>query len=267
MIRLQVFLARAGVASRRACEDLIREGAVTVNGQRVVELGTKVDPETDHVKVRGKRIKGAATLTHLLLNKPPGVLSTAKDPEGRPTVMDLVRVPGRVYPVGRLDFQSEGLMLVTNDGVLARSLLDPRRGVPRVYHVKIRGQLDEKGLKRLGQGIRLSGDRCRPLEVSEISRRDRSSWIRVVAKEGKKHLVRDALAAVGHQVSRLRRVSLGPLELGSLKPGASRSLTEAELKAVRELTKGEPPPPPGWARQQARRARFQRKAGGRSRAE
>ena len=152
-LRLQVFLARAGVASRRGGEELIRGGAVTVNGEIVTKLGTRVDPERDHVKVNGRLVHGPERKVWVMLNKPRGVVSTASDPEGRPTVLDLVRVKGaRLFPVGRLDLQSEGLILLTNDGQMAQTLLHPRFEVPRTYQAKIRGHLDETARKRLRDG-------------------------------------------------------------------------------------------------------------------
>lgn len=238
-VRLHVFLARAGVASRRACEELIRSGHVTVNGELVTRLGTRVDPEADHVKCRGRLIRGGNPRRHVLLNKPRGVVSTASDPEGRPTVVDLVPGRGsRLYPVGRLDLQSEGLILLTNDGELAEALIHPRSGVPRTYHAKIRGRLDARARERLGRGLRLEGRQTRPLRVRTLKVTDGASWIEVTVTEGRRHLVRDALASVGHPVVRLRRVALGPLRLGDLAPGAFRPLDERELSALRRLARG-----------------------------
>ena len=248
-LRLQVFLARAGVASRRGGEDLIRGGAVTVNGELVTKLGTRIDPERDHVKVHGRLVRGAERKVHLVLNKPRGVVSTAADPEGRPTVIDLVRVKGaRLYPVGRLDLQSEGLMLLTNDGELAQRLLHPRFEVPRTYQAKIRGHLDEKARKRLKAGIVLEGRRTRPLEARTIRRLENASWVEVTVHEGRQHLVRDALDAVGHPVVKLKRVAFGPLRLGRLPAGKSRPLREEELAALQELAGEKAPSKPARKR-------------------
>ena len=235
-LRLQVFLARAGVASRRAAEELIREGLVSVNGHVVTRLGTRVEPEHDHVKVRGKLVRGREPTLVLMLNKPRGVVSTASDPEGRQTVLDLVRSRGlRLFPVGRLDLQSEGLLLLTNDGELAQSLLHPSSEVPRVYRAKVRGSLDDKTRRRLGAGPVVEGKRFRPIRVRVIEEREGSSWLELEVREGRKHLIRDALAALGHPVVKLRRVALGPLRLGKLALGESRPLDERELHALRRL--------------------------------
>jgi pseudouridine synthase len=240
-LRLQVFLARAGIASRRAAEELIRNGVVTVNGELVTGLGTKIDPAADTVKVRGKMVKTQSRSAHYMLNKPRGVVSTASDPEGRETVLDLVKVKGiRLFPVGRLDLQSEGLILLTNDGDLAQRLLHPKFEVPRSYHAKIRGHLDAKALKRLREGVMLDGKRTQPLTVRPIRSLPNASWVDVTVKEGRQHLVRDALDAVGHPVVKLKRVSFGPLKLGRLALGESRPLKDAEVEALRGVAEGAP---------------------------
>lgn len=243
-LRLQVFLARAGVASRRAAEELIRQGLVSVNGEVVVELGTRVVPERDHVRLEGRLVRRQEAKVHLLLNKPRGVVSTASDPQGRETVVDLVRVRGvRLYPVGRLDLQSEGLMLLTNDGELAEKLLHPRFEVPRTYLAKIRGHLDEKLRRRLAAGILLEGRKTGPLRVRPTKTLENASWVEVVVHEGRQHLVRDALAEVGHPVVKLKRIAFGPLRLGRLASGASRPLTPDELEALAKLVSGGPKRP------------------------
>lgn len=256
-LRLQVFLARAGVASRRGGEELIRQGAVTVNGELVTRLGSRVDPDRDHVKVNGRLVKGPERKVWLMLHKPRGVVSTASDPEGRPTVLDLVRVKGaRLFPVGRLDLQSEGLLLLTNDGEAAQTLLHPRFEVPRTYQAKIRGHLDEAARKRLKAGVVLEGKRTQPLEARGVRKLENASWVEVTVHEGRQHLVRDALAAVGHAVVKLKRTAFGPLKLGRLPAGKSRALSDEELAALRELA-GQGPP--GRRKRSTRKRGSQRK--------
>lgn len=233
-VRLQVHLARSGVGSRRACEDLIREGRVRVNGKVVTVLGTKVDPATDRVTVGRRVVRPATTLRHVLLNKPRGVVCTAADPEGRPTVLDLVRgYRELLHPVGRLDLQTTGLLLLTNDGELTEALTHPRSEIPRLYRAKVRGTPDERAVRRLGRGLRLGGRPAAPVEVRVGRTTGNASWIEVIVREGRKHLVRDALAAVGHPVVKLHRVGLGPLRLRNLRLGEHRELTAAEVARLR----------------------------------
>ena len=236
-VRLQVVLARAGCGSRRACEELIRLGVVTVNGDVVTELGTKVEPD-DRISVRGKPAGAAQELRTFALNKPREVISTASDPQGRRTVLDFVRtVKERLYPVGRLDYHSEGLILLTNDGELAELLLHPRHGVPRVYLARIKGDIGQEAIDRLASGIRLDGKPTGSIRIRSIQKRgtksEGNSWVEVTVTEGRYHLVREALLRVGHPVSRLRRVSFGPLLLGRLPVGAVRELSPVELRQLR----------------------------------
>lgn len=234
MLRLQKLLAERGVASRRAAEQLIRQGRVTVNGRAVTRPGTLVDPVADAVKVDGRRLPARpASRTYLMLNKPRGVVTTVRDPRGRPTVIDLLRgVKARVFPVGRLDFHSEGLLLLTDDGDLARNLTHPGRGVPRTYRVKVRGQPAPESLRRLARGIVLEGKKTLPARL-RVARPGRNAWIEVTVVEGRKHHVRRMLAAVGHPVMRLRRTAFGGVTLGSLPAGRFRRLSAAELSRLR----------------------------------
>ncbi len=239
--RLQKVLAQAGVASRRACEELIRQGRVQVNGQMVTELGTKVDPNRDEISVDGTPISGPAKKVYLLLNKPPGYISTVHDPWGRPTVLDLIPHRGRLYPVGRLDAESEGLLLLTNDGELTHRLTHPRYGHEKEYLVLVKGHPTEAVLSRLRRGVNLEEGRTAPAEVSRVSRKEGleippdTTWLRMVLHEGRKRQIRRMCAAVGHPVRRLIRVRLGPLRLGALKPGQWRPLTERELDELTAL--------------------------------
>jgi len=228
--RLQKVLAHAGVASRRAAERLITEGRVSVNGTVVTELGTKVDPAKDAVKVDGKRIAAPPSgRTYLALHKPRGVVTTLRDPEGRPTVKDFLRgIKARVYPVGRLDYDSEGLLIVTDDGALARDLMHPSRGVEKTYLAKVKGQPEPEVILRLTRGLPLDGRRTGPARV-RIVRRGDNAWIEITIGEGRNRQVRRMFQAVGHPVLRLRRLGYGGVVLGRLPVGHLRPLTEAEV--------------------------------------
>ncbi len=232
---MQKIIARAGLVSRREAEALIREGRVTVNGQ-VIELGAKADPFKDSIKVDGKRLKLDRRLRYVLLYKPQGVVTTAEDPEGRTTVVDLVRskVHERVFPVGRLDYHSEGLLLLTNDGELAYRLAHPRYGVLREYLVKVKGVPDDKDVTKLKKGTVIEGKRVVPKEVALVRTTPKglNSWWRVVVGEGKTHEVREFFLRVGHPVQRLIRVAVGPLRDDKLKAGAFRDLTPQEVDAL-----------------------------------
>ena len=241
-------MAKAGVASRREAEKLVMAGRVTVNGRVVDALGFKADPLKDHIKVDGKRIAGFQPKVTLLLNKPRGYLSTVKDPQGRPTVMDLLKnVKGRLYPVGRLDFDAEGLLLLTNDGELANALTHPRYLIPRTYLVKIAGVPDEKKLARLARGVMLEDGRAKVASVHILRQREKNSWIHFVVTEGRNRLVKRMFEAIGHSVLKLKRVQFGPIQLGDLPFGQFRHLTPQEMEKIKKLkTKSsEPPLPPG----------------------
>lgn len=240
MERLHKFLASAGVCSRRAAERLIEEGRVQVNGQVVTRLGSVVDAERDAVQLDGKRIRPPREMVYVLLNKPRGYVTTLSDPEGRPTVADLVRgLPGRIFPVGRLDFHSEGLLLLTNDGELAHRLTHPRKAVPKTYLVKVKGQPDRASLRRLSDGIDLDGRRTQPA-VLRMDKPGANSWLEVTVVEGRKHLVRRLLDSIGHPVLKLRRTRLGGVRLGALGTGHWRHLLAAEVERLREASTGRP---------------------------
>ena len=232
--RLQKTLAHAGIASRRASERLIAEGRVTVNGRVVTDLGTKVDPSEDAIKVDGRRVAAApARKTYVALHKPRGVVTTMSDPEGRPTVASLIRgIRTRIYPVGRLDYDSEGLLLLTDDGDLARDLMHPRSGVEKRYVAKVRGRPDPEALRRLARGVPLDGRRTGPARV-RLVRPGENAWLEIVIAEGRNRQVRRMLQAVGHPVQKLRRTAYGGVELGTLEPGAYRALTPAEIRKLR----------------------------------
>ena len=235
--RLQKVLATRGWGSRRVCEELIEAGRVTVNGE-VARLGRRVDPEVDVVQVDGAPVGVKPGLVHYLLNKPAGVVTTAKDTHGRPTVVDLVPAEPRVFPVGRLDADTEGLLLLTNDGELANRIAHPRHGVDKEYLAVVQGQLTGGALRRLREGVELDDGRTAPARVTQPE----PGVLRITIHEGRNRQVRRMCEAVGHPVERLIRVRIGPLRDAALAPGEWRELTQAELKALAEAVAGAPRP-------------------------
>ncbi len=233
-MRLNAYLARAGVASRRGADDLIRDGRVAVNGEQG-ELSTRVR-SGDVVEVDGARI-AAQALAHVLLHKPAGVVTTASDPHGRPTVVDLVDHPVRVVPVGRLDADTTGALVLTNDGQLAHRLAHPRYGVAKVYEAEVEGAPDDDALKALRDGVELEDGMTAPAAASVLRTGDRSSVLELTLHEGRKHQVKRMCVAVGHPVLRLHRAEYAGLELDGLAPGEWRELTAAEVEALRALSR------------------------------
>ncbi len=232
--RLQKILAAAGIASRRACEQIILDGRVQVNGKTITELGTCADPRRDEITVDLVEIQREAPV-YILMNKPKGYVTTVKDDQGRPTVMALLKgVPSRLYPVGRLDFNSEGLLLMTNDGALAQVLMGPEHEIPKVYLVKVHRNPRPELLKEFQEGFLLSGRRLKPCHI-EIAEKGDNPWLKVTLTEGKNQQIRRMFAAVGHPVSKLRRVQFGPLADPLLKPGAWRFLNPQEIAAIKSL--------------------------------
>ena len=228
MERLQKILSRAGVASRRAAEELITQGRVSVNGVTVQELGEKADASTDAIRVDDRRIRPTVESVYLLLNKPKGVVSTRSDPEGRTTVMDLVpKFPG-LYPVGRLDYATEGLILLTNDGAFAERVAHPRYEVERRYHAKVKGTPTPETLLKARRGLVIEGERL-ALDGARVIEPAENSWVEVRLHEGKHHEVRRLLQALGHPVEKLKRVGLGMLTTTGLNVGEFRSLTPREV--------------------------------------
>ncbi|MHC4251622.1 MAG: pseudouridine synthase [Planctomycetota bacterium] len=254
--RIQKILARAGLGSRRGCEEIILEGRVRVNGRVVMELGTRADASRDTITVGGKRVRGE-TLKYYAINKPKGVISTTAEDEfargGRRRVIDLVPERPRVKPVGRLDVESEGLMLLTNDGDLANRLTHPRHGIERVYRAEVKGEMTEDALARLRRGVRLAEGRTLPPKVRVIHKGASRGVLEVIIKEGLNREVRRILAAVGLKVKSLKRIRLGPLSLGSLPSGTARELSAPELARLRKATSGPGEPPPPWLRRRRRR--------------
>ncbi len=249
--RLQKIIAAAGVASRRKSEELITSGRVLVNGQPVTQLGSKADPEQDHIRVDGKLLHAPERFSYIVLNKPKGYVTTVSDPEHRPTVMDLVKsVKGRVYPVGRLDWASEGLLLLTNDGALANALMKAASHVPKTYVVKVAGVPDEAKLDKLRKGISIAekgGRRVRtaPAQIKLIREGD-NPWLEVIMIEGRNRQVRKMFEEVGHHVEKIRRVQYGPLSL-DVPPGEFRSLTLEEVAKLKSAASGKRPAKPALA--------------------
>ncbi len=245
-VRLQKVIAAAGVASRRAAETLMRDGRVTVNGAVVSTMGSRVDPETDDIRVDGRRVVLGGKRRYLLLNKPRGVVTTRDDPQRRRTVMDLLSgVRESVYPVGRLDFDSDGLLLLTNDGDLAARLTHPRHGLERVYEARVRGVPDAMALKRLARGVMLDGRRTAPATASLVRAgqglHGNQAVVRIIITEGRQRQVRHMCQAIGHPVMRLRRVRIGPIQDATLRLGQFRDLTPGEVTALRQAVASEAP--------------------------
>jgi 23S rRNA pseudouridine2605 synthase len=233
--RLQKLIAAAGISSRRHAEELITAGRVTVNGKVVNELGAKADPETDHIKVNGRLINPALRpreRIYVLLNKPKGYLTSLADPEGRPLVADLVPSSlGRLHPVGRLDFNTEGLLLMTDDGEFTNYITAARNRIDKVYEVKVKGIPSEAAIDRLRRGMRLDDTvRTAPAEISLISHTAVNAWFEVTLHEGRNQQIRRMFDAIGHSVLKLARVRIGPLRESNLKPGQWRFLTQEEVK-------------------------------------
>ncbi|MGZ6143797.1 MAG: pseudouridine synthase [Myxococcales bacterium] len=270
--RLQKILAHAGVASRRKAETLIEGGHVTVNGKVVRELGSKADLDEDVIQVDGRTIREEEEKVHYVLYKPVGVVTTLSDPEGRETIKKYVEhIPERVYPVGRLDYDVEGALIVTNDGELANLLMHPRFGVRRTYLAKVHGVPAEEQMERLKKGVRLEDGRARALEAELHSRTPKNTWVRVVVAEGRPHMVKRLMEAVGAPVQKLFRADYGGIGVAGMSPGEVRELTRAEVEHLRAQSgkKAEPdersrrvtlparrhghgPPPPGGRRRRGR---------------
>jgi 23S rRNA pseudouridine2605 synthase len=240
-VRLQKVLAAAGIGSRRACEILISEGRVEVNSEIVVEQGRRVDPERDVIRVDGARIPPPRRHRYLALNKPRGVVTTMSDPEGRRTVADLVTVGGkeRLFHVGRLDTDTEGLLILTNDGDFAHRLAHPSYQVPKAYIAEVAGLVGEQTLSRLRRGITLEDGPVRPTSVKIVSAAGDKTLLKITIQEGRNRIVRRTMEAVGHPVRRLSRIGIGPVRLGNLKVGEYRDLTREELGGLLDLIGGQ----------------------------
>jgi 23S rRNA pseudouridine2605 synthase len=237
--RLQKILAHAGVASRRKSEALIQQGRVSVNGEIVRQLGTKADPSRDDIRVDGRRIQVKAEHLYAMLNKPRGVLSTMEDSRGRKALNDLVEVPARVYPVGRLDAASEGLILLTDDGELADLLTHPRYQHEKEYRVLVNGRPSAKTLEAWQRGVMLEGKLTAPAQVDVVGHEKNGTLLRVTIREGRKRQIREVASLLGHPVQALLRVRLGPLKLGALQTGQWRHLTAGEVRELDALKRAQ----------------------------
>ncbi len=266
-VRLSKLIAERGLCSRREADEWVREGRVTVNGAVESAPGTLIDPREDHVKIDGRRLPAAPRLRYFMMFKPRGYLVTRSDPEGRRTVQDLMpKVKERLDPVGRLDLQTEGLLLFTNDGDLAHKLAHPSHSVPRRYVAKVWRTPTEKTLARLRKGVQLDDGRSAPCEIKVLEITETgNAWLELVVREGRNRLVRRMLQAVNHPVSKLKRVGFGPLGLGDLERGAARELSAEEVGQLRAVAAGEPigdarapkkpRRKPGWAKPKPKRRR------------
>lgn len=232
--RIQKIIAKVGITSRRKAEELIIEGLVTVNGKRAV-IGMKADLGKDHIKVNGKLIGAAEGKVYMAFNKPAGVLTAMSDVEGRPTVGDfLKRIRKQVFPVGRLDYNSEGLLLLSNDGDFANTVLHPKNKIPKTYRVKVDGFPDEKDIATLENGIRLDDGMTAPAKIRIVKEMKANTWLDIIIHEGRKRQVRRMFERVGHSVIRLMRIKISSLRLGSLKAGEYRYLTNDELDKLKK---------------------------------
>lgn len=231
--RLQKLISQAGIASRRAAEELIKSGEVSVNGETITELGTKADPEKDHIKIRGKlintKLQNRAN-AYILLNKPKGYLSSVADPEGRKLVTDLIRGYGKLHPVGRLDFNTEGLIILTNDGDFTNAVTASKK-IPKVYQVKVKGLPTEVAINKLRRGVRLEdGFKTAPADIKALKPTDKNGWYEVTLYEGHNQQIRKMFDSIGHSVVKLKRTQIGHVNDKGLAIGSSRKLTPEEVK-------------------------------------
>ena len=238
--RLQKIISAAGITSRRAAEELILKGQVTLNGNVVTELGTKADPAKDSITVNGKPLQISQKRLYILLNKPVGYMTTLDDPEGRPLVTDLLKeVNERVYPVGRLDYNTEGLLLLTNDGDWANKLMHPSHEIEKEYHVRVRGKVHPSQIAQLTNGVLVDDRKTAPAKAEIIRSSEHNDWISLTIHEGRNRQVRRMCEAVSLSLVRLKRVRYGSLSVGTLKPGEFRHLTETEVRELGSIKKGE----------------------------
>ena len=247
--RLQKIIAEAGITSRRRAEELISSGQVTVNGEQITALGFKSDPETDHIKVRGHLINPLLSQrknVYVVLNKPRGYLTSLDDPRGRPLVKDLIpRTLGRLHPIGRLDFNSEGLLLLTNDGNFTNRITSARNRVPKVYQTKVKGVPTDAAIQRLRRGIFIGkGERTAPAEVRRLRATETNSWFEVTLNEGRNQQIRRMFDAIGHSVLKLKRIRIGTLAARGLAAGQWRRLTEKEIRSLQGSSRKTSPSTP-----------------------
>ena len=234
--RLQKIVSRYGRVSRRTAETMIAEGLVSVNGAVVSQMGSLADEQEDIIRVDGKLIVAELTPVYLLLYKPSGYVTTLKDPENRPVVTDLIKEGERVFPVGRLDYDSEGLLILSNDGAFSEKVQHPRYNIPKRYRVRISGHLTSLDISRLKAGVRFEGGIFRPQDMQIEKRNDKSMWISLTVSEGKNRMIRKGFAVIRHDVERLVRVAIGDIVLGGLQRGQYRHLTKAEVESLLKYT-------------------------------
>ncbi len=233
-VRLNKYIADCGIASRRKADDMIENGEITINGKKVFELGIRVDPKQDRILFRGKPIQAQNRFVYYAFNKPKSVVTTTDDPHGRRTVMDFFpKAKLRLFPVGRLDFDSEGLLIITNDGEFAQKVIHPDEHVTKTYHVKLNGIPTDPQLDKLRRGVSIVGGKVSALHVKRLLKAtDKKSWVEVMIDEGKNHQVKQMFTKIGFDVEKLRRVSIGEFRIGSLKPGEHRELTFEQIHKI-----------------------------------
>ena len=234
LLRLNKYLAGQGVASRRKADELIEKGKVQINGRKIFEPGLKINPKTDKVKVNGKSLGTEIQPVYFIFNKPKNVVTSTSDPEGRPTVLDFFKkIRKRVFPVGRLDWGTEGLLLITNDGDFAWKVTNPKSKIPRTYHAKLDGQVPESKLEKLKKGVSIVGGRVRATHIKHLGKKsDKKDWIQITITEGKNRQVRKMFQKIGFDVVKLKRVAIGQLKLSGLKPGDYRPMNQKDLKKL-----------------------------------
>lgn len=239
LVRLNKYLADHGVASRRKADEMIDAGQVQVNGRKVFELGVKINPETDKVKVKGRLLVTKPEPLYFVFNKPRNVVTTTSDPEGRPIVLDFFKkVKKRIFPVGRLDWDTEGLLLLTNDGDFAHEISHPTSEITKTYHAKLDGLPTEAKLEKLRRGVSIPGGKVKALAIKRLNKgTQKKDWIEIVIQEGKNRQVRKMFEKIGFDVVKLKRVAIGNLKLGSLKSGVYRPLTTKDLEQIFSATK------------------------------
>lgn len=233
--RLQKYMARCGIASRRKCEELILQGSVSVNDILITELGTKVDPSFDKVTVNGKPIVPEETKIYIMLNKPTGYVTTVKDEKNRPTVIDLINIPERIFPIGRLDYDTSGLLLLTNDGDIYNKVIHPRKAINKIYIALIKGTLNDSKIKLFNTGIDIGGYITAPADIKLIKQHGSSSEVKITIHEGKNRQIRKMCQNIGNPVLELKRISVGDLSLGNIKIGSWRHLTSDEVNYLKSL--------------------------------